>query len=60
MIDEGNRASEILGEAERGEYDLINLGATEQSDMKHGMLGSIPVKVAWQAMCSVAVIPGSQ
>lgn len=60
IVEEGNPATEILGEAERGEYDLILLGATEQSDMKHGMLGSVSAKVAWQANCSVAVIKGGE
>ena len=58
IIEEGNPATEILGEAERGDYDLIILGATEQSDMKHGMLGSVSARVAWQANCSVAVVKG--
>jgi nucleotide-binding universal stress UspA family protein len=58
IIEEGNPATELLGEAERGQYDLIILGATEQSDMKHSMLGSVSAKVAWQANCSVAIISG--
>jgi nucleotide-binding universal stress UspA family protein len=60
IIEEGNAATEILGEAERGEYDLIVLGETEQSDMKHGMLGSVSAKIAWQATCSVVVFKRSR
>jgi nucleotide-binding universal stress UspA family protein len=56
MIAEGNPAMEILGEAEAGEYDLIILGATGTTDVKHEMLGSVSSKVAWHAPCSVAVV----
>jgi len=56
LVEEGNPSTEILGEAERGEYDLIVLGATGVTDAKHNLLGSISAKVAWQAPCSVAVI----
>jgi nucleotide-binding universal stress UspA family protein len=56
MIEEGNPATEILGEAEHGDYDLIILGATGATDAKHNMLGSVSAKVAWQAPCSVAIV----
>ena len=56
VIREGNPATEILGEAELGDYDLIVLGATGASDLKHQMLGSVSAKVAAQASCSVAVV----
>ncbi|MBI2821975.1 MAG: universal stress protein [Acidobacteria bacterium] len=56
MIAEGNPGTEILGEAETGEYDLIVLGATGISDVKHAMLGSVSTKVAWHAPCAVAVV----
>jgi nucleotide-binding universal stress UspA family protein len=56
LIEEGNPATEILGEAENGQYDLIVLGAADAMDSKHAMLGSVSVKVAWQAPCSVAVV----
>jgi nucleotide-binding universal stress UspA family protein len=56
MIEEGNAATEILGEAEHGDYDLIILGATGATDTKHNMLGSVSAKVAWQAPCSVAIV----
>jgi nucleotide-binding universal stress UspA family protein len=54
-IVEGNPANEILREAEIGDYDLIVLGATGVSDLKHTILGSTSFKVASYAPCSVAV-----
>jgi nucleotide-binding universal stress UspA family protein len=54
--EEGNPATEILGKAESGEYDLIVIGATGLRDTKHGMLGSVSSRVASQAPCSVAVV----
>jgi nucleotide-binding universal stress UspA family protein len=56
MAAEGSPATEILGEAESGAYDLIVLGATGATDAKHEMLGSVSAKLAWQASCSVAVV----
>ncbi|MCI0488479.1 MAG: universal stress protein, partial [Blastocatellia bacterium] len=56
VIEEGNPATEILGEAERGEYDLIVLGATGARDAKHNVLGSVSTRVARQATCSVAIV----
>jgi nucleotide-binding universal stress UspA family protein len=56
IIREGNPGTEILGEAETGDYDLIVLGAAGSSDFKHQMLGSVSAKVAAQAPCSVAVV----
>ena len=56
IIQEGNPGTEILGEAEAGDYDLIVLGAAGSSDVKHQMLGSVSAKVAAQAPCSVAVV----
>jgi len=55
-IEEGNPASEILAEAERGEYDLVVLGATGNRDLKHQMLGSVSSRIAWEAPCSVLVV----
>jgi nucleotide-binding universal stress UspA family protein len=55
VITEGDPALEIISEAERGEYDLIVLGATGVSDLKHSMLGSVSTKVAQDAPCSVFV-----
>lgn len=56
VIREGSPANEILGESELEGYDLIVLGATGASDLKHQMLGSVSAKVAAQANCSVAVV----
>jgi nucleotide-binding universal stress UspA family protein len=56
VIEEGNPASQLLRQAEVGEYDLVIVGATGVSDLKHVMLGSVSVKVAWNAPCSVAVV----
>jgi nucleotide-binding universal stress UspA family protein len=55
-VDEGNPANEILSEAERGQYDLIVVGATGARDLKHNMLGSVSSKIAWNAPCSVLVV----
>jgi nucleotide-binding universal stress UspA family protein len=55
LIAEGDPALEIVGEAERGEYDLIVMGATGESDLKHDMLGSVSTKVAQDATCSVLI-----
>ena len=56
VITEGNPATEVLGQAEQGEYDLIVLGASDADDLKHRMLGSVSAKVTGQAPCSVAVV----
>lgn len=55
IIEEGDPALEILSEAESGEYDLIVIGATGESDLKHHMIGSVSTKVAQGAPCSVFV-----
>lgn len=56
VIAEGNPATEILGQAEQDEYDLIVLGASGATDLKHRMLGSVSAKVTGQAASSVVVI----
>jgi nucleotide-binding universal stress UspA family protein len=56
VIEDGNPALELLKEAEVGDYDLIVVGATGASDLKHVILGSVSVKLAWNAPCSVAII----
>ena len=56
VITEGDPALEILSEAERGDYDLIVMGATGESDLKHNMLGSVSAKVSQDAPCSVLVV----
>jgi len=55
-FDEGNPANEILSEAERGQYDLVVVGATGARDLKHRMLGSVSSKIAWNAPCSVLIV----
>jgi nucleotide-binding universal stress UspA family protein len=55
MISEGDPALEIISEAEKVEYDLIVMGATGESDLKHRLLGSVSTKVAQDAPCSVFV-----
>ena len=56
MITEGDPALEILSEAERGEYDLIVIGATGEDDLKHNLLGSVSTKVTQAALCSTLVV----
>jgi nucleotide-binding universal stress UspA family protein len=55
-IEEGIPGNELLHEAEIGGYDLVALGATGVSDLKHTMLGSVAFKLASYAPCSVAVV----
>lgn len=55
-IDEGDPANEILSEADRGQYDLVVAGATGARDLKHSMLGSVSLKIAWNAPCSVLIV----
>ena len=54
-LDEGIPADEILSEAERGQYDLVVVGAAGGRDLKHRMLGSVSFKIAWNAPCSVLI-----
>jgi nucleotide-binding universal stress UspA family protein len=55
-IDEGNPSEEILSEAERGQYDLVVVGASGNRDLKHQMLGSVSSKITWNAPCSVLIV----
>lgn len=55
-VGEGNPGTEMLGEADSVDYDLIIVGATGVSDVKHNLLGSVSTKIAWYAPCSVAVV----
>jgi nucleotide-binding universal stress UspA family protein len=55
-IREGVPANEILSEADQGDYDLVVVGATGATDMKHRILGSVSSKVAWNAPCSVLIV----
>lgn len=56
LVTEGLPADEILGEAERGGYDLVVVGAGGATDLKHQILGSVSSKVAWNAACSVLFV----
>ena len=56
MTAEGDPALEILSEAERGEYDLIVIGATGEDDLRHNFLGSVSTKVTQAALCSTLVV----
>jgi nucleotide-binding universal stress UspA family protein len=57
LIAEGLPADEILSEAERGGYDLAVIASSGSRDLKHQILGSVSSKVAWNAPCSVLLIP---
>jgi len=56
LVREGIPANEILSAADQGDYDLIVVGATEATDMKHQVLGSVSSKVVWNAPCSVLLV----
>ena len=56
LIYEGLPADEILSEADRGDYDMVAIGATGSTDLKHRILGSVSTKVAWNAPCSVLLV----
>ncbi len=59
VIEEGNAATELLGQVENGDYDLSVLGATGLTDLRHGLVGSVSSKVAWTASCSVLIVKTS-
>lgn len=56
IIEEGDPALEITGHVEQGSYDLVVVGATGSSDMKHALLGSVSLKLAWNCPCSVMIV----
>jgi nucleotide-binding universal stress UspA family protein len=56
IITEGDPALELCSEADQGGYDLVIAGATGTSDIKHALLGSVSLKLAWDAPTSVAII----
>jgi len=56
LIYRGLPAEEILSEAETGGYDLIVMGVSGAMDLKHQILGSVSIKVAWNAPCSVLLV----
>jgi nucleotide-binding universal stress UspA family protein len=53
---EGVPSYEILSEAEKQDCDLIVLGSTGVTDLKHQLLGSASYRVAWNAACSVLIV----
>jgi nucleotide-binding universal stress UspA family protein len=55
IVEEGDPALELCSRAEEGGYDLVLAGATGVSDVKHALLGSVSLKLAWNAPCSVAI-----
>jgi universal stress protein A len=56
LISRGLPADEILSEATQGEYDLIVIGTSGATDLKHQLLGSVASKVAWNAPCCVLLV----
>ncbi|HVW11968.1 MAG TPA: universal stress protein, partial [Bryobacteraceae bacterium] len=56
QLAEGIPSSEILREAATRDCDLIVLGATGATDLKHELLGSTAHRTAWDANCSVLVV----
>ena len=56
IIEEGDPALELSSHAEEGGYDLVLAGATGVSDVKHALLGSVSLKLAWNAPCSVVIV----
>jgi nucleotide-binding universal stress UspA family protein len=56
VIERGLPADAILAEAESGDYDLVLMAASGSTDMKHQLLGSVSVKIAWNAPCSVLLV----
>ena len=56
VIEKGLPAEVILTEADSGDYDLVLMAASGSNDMKHQLLGSVSVKVAWNAPCSVLLM----
>jgi len=55
-VAEGIPSYEILSEAEKRDCDLIVIGATGITDLKHQLLGSVSYRTAWDASCSVLVV----
>jgi nucleotide-binding universal stress UspA family protein len=56
IVEEGDPALELVSHAEEGSYDLVVTGATGNSDLKHAVMGSVSLKLAWNAPCSVLVV----
>src|SRR5690606_26842433 len=56
VISEGIPELQILSQADVGEYDLIVIGATGLTNVKHAVLGSVSLRVAQHAPASVLVV----
>src|SRR5262245_2003072 len=56
LVEEGNPATELLSEADTGEYDLIVVGGAGLVDLKHKIMGSVSAKIVWDAPCSVLLV----
>ncbi len=56
IIEQGDPGLELASHAEEGDYDLIVVGSSGKSDIKHALLGSVSLKLAWDAPCSVLVV----
>jgi nucleotide-binding universal stress UspA family protein len=56
IVNEGDPALEITSHVEEGGYDLVVVGATGSSDMKHALMGSVSLKLAWNCPCSVMIV----
>ena len=54
----GNPADELLGFAEKENVDVIVIGSTGKGYIKSKLLGSVSLKVARQAHCSVYIVRG--
>jgi nucleotide-binding universal stress UspA family protein len=55
IIEEGDPALELTSHAEEGGYDVVVAGSAGTTDMKHAVLGSVSLKLAWDAPCSVLI-----
>ena len=56
IMGEGDAALELTSNIEEGNYDLVAVGATGSSGMRHALLGSVSLKLAWNSPCSVIVV----
>jgi universal stress protein A len=56
QVSRGLPADEIISEATQGEYDLIVIGTSGATDLKHRLLGSVASKVVWNAPCCVLLV----
>lgn len=56
MVEQGNPATQLLSQADIGEYDLVVVGGTGAVDLKHKILGSVSAQIVWNAPCSVLLV----